>query len=48
MTVNDLIPILALVTLGGIAVFALIQTIAFLRKRRNRQATKRAFQKTVE
>lgn len=48
MTVNDLIPILAVVTLGAVVIFAIIQMIAFLRKRRNREATKRALDKTVE
>jgi len=38
MSANELIPTLALVTLGIVLVVAIIQAIAFFRKRRNREA----------
>ena len=38
MNVNELIPTLALVTLGIVLVVAVIQALAFFRKRRNRHA----------
>jgi len=48
MKTNDLLPILALTMLGGFLVLAIGSMIYFLRRRRNREAAKRGFEKVAD
>jgi len=48
METNELLPLLAITTLGGFAVLAIGLLIYFLRKRRNREAAKRGFEKVAD